>query len=122
MWLSLREQPVQNSWVGARHVDYLRPARLARHQRDGVAADTERRSDRGQGCRRRLAANGTGADPDDQRAVVLAAHARMAGPGPDLDGDQHDPSVPGPPTLEETGLVALGRLAKPHMPTLAIHG
>lgn len=29
----------------------------------------------------------TGADPDDQCAVVLAAHARIAGPGPDPDGE-----------------------------------
>jgi hypothetical protein len=96
--LLLLEQPVQNSRVSARHVEYLRPARLPRHQRDRLAADTERRSDRSQGCRCRLATLGAGADPDDQRAVVFAAHARMGSPGPDPDGDSHDPSVPGPPT------------------------
>jgi hypothetical protein len=98
VWLSLRQQPVQNSRISTRHVDYLRPARLPRHQRDRLAANTERRSDRSQGCRRRLAIDGTCADPDDQRTVVLAAHARMAGSGPDPDGDPHDPSVPGPQT------------------------
>ena len=96
MRLLLPQQPVQNSRVSARHVEYLRPARLPRQQRDRLAANTERRSDRSQGCRCRLAIDGAGADPDDQRAVVLAAHARMGGPGPDPDGDSHDPSVPGP--------------------------
>lgn len=59
---------------------------------------TERRGDRSQGCRRRLAIDGMGAEPDDQRAVVLAAHSWMAGLGPDPDGDPRDPSVPGAPT------------------------
>ena len=98
MRLLLLQQPVQNSRVSARHVEYLRPTRLARHERDRLATDTERRSDRGQGCRCRLAIDGTGADPDDQRAVVLAAHARMGGTRPDPDGDSHEPSVHGPPT------------------------
>jgi hypothetical protein len=87
----LLQQPVQNSRVSARHVEYLRPARLPRHKRDRLAADTERRSDRSQRCRCRLAIDGTGVDPDDQRAVVLAAHARMGGTGPDPDGDSHEP-------------------------------
>jgi hypothetical protein len=41
------------------------------------------------------AIDGTGADPDDQRAVVFAAHVRVGGIGPDLDGDSHEPSVAG---------------------------
>jgi hypothetical protein len=32
-----------------------------------------------------------GAHPDDQGPVVLAADARMAGTGPDPDGDPHGP-------------------------------
>jgi hypothetical protein len=78
--LSLRQQPVENSRVSARHVDYLRPACSPRHQCYRTTADTERRSDRGQGCRRRPAIYGRRADPDDQRTVVLAAYARNGWP------------------------------------------
>ena len=58
-----------------------------------MAADAERRSNRAQGGRRCVAVCGTRADPDDQRAVVLAAHTGMAGSGRDPYGDSHDPSV-----------------------------
>ena len=114
MRLLLLQQPVQNSRVSARHVEYLRPARLPRHKRDRLAADTKRRSDRSQRCRCRLAIDGTGADPNDQRAVVLAAHARMCGAGLDPDGDSHEPSVPG---RRRTGPVSPEGPSRSHLPT-----
>ena len=41
------------------------------------------RGDRGQGGARGLAVHSGGADPDHQRAVMLAAHAGAGRPGPD---------------------------------------
>jgi hypothetical protein len=90
---SLRQQPVENGRVSAIHVEYLRAACGACHQRYRVTADTERRGNRGHCRRRGPAIHGGRADPHDQRAVVIAAHARMAGAGSDPDRDPHDPSL-----------------------------
>ena len=45
------------------------------------------------------AVHGTLADPDYQRAIVLAADAGPGGPGPDPDTDAHHPSVRPAPAL-----------------------
>jgi hypothetical protein len=46
------------------------------------------------------AVHGTLADPDHQRAIVLAADAGPGGPGPDPDTDaHHHPSVRPAPAL-----------------------
>jgi hypothetical protein len=58
-----------------------------------MTADTQRRRHRSQGGRRRPAIHGALADPDDQRAVVLAAHAETGRAGPHPDGNAHHPSV-----------------------------
>jgi hypothetical protein len=72
--LSERQQPVKHSGVSAAHFDYLRPARRPRYQRYLLAADTERGGDRGEGSGGGLTVHRTGADPDNQRATVLAAY------------------------------------------------
>ena len=74
---------------------------LSRHNRDRLAADSERRSDRSQGCRCRLAIDSAGADPDDQCAVVLAAHARMAGPPWLIDSLIRRPGVARVPDMSQ---------------------
>src|SRR5215469_15229800 len=58
-----------------------------------MTADTECRSDRGQRRRGRPAVHRGGADPHHQRAVAIAADARMTGAGRNPDRDPHDPSV-----------------------------
>lgn len=101
-WRSLSQQPVENGRVSAVHVEYLRAACSACHQRYRLTADTERRGNRGHCRRRSPAVHGRRADPHDQRAVVIAADARMAGAGSDPDRDPHDPSLAsGPPSGQE---------------------
>lgn len=74
---SERQQPVKHGGVSASHFDDLRPACCTRHQSYLLAADTERVGDRGQGSGGGLAVHRTGADPDNQRAAVLAAYPWM---------------------------------------------
>jgi hypothetical protein len=58
-----------------------------------MRADTECLGYRSQSGGCGLALHRAGADPDDQRATVLAAHGGAGRPGPDPDSYAHSPSL-----------------------------
>jgi len=70
------QQAVQVYRIGAGHLHDLRAARRSRDQRDSATADAKRGRDRAQRRLGGAAVHGRRADPDDQRAIVFAAHAR----------------------------------------------
>jgi hypothetical protein len=87
------KQPVQEFRVAVRDIDHLQAALRARHEHHITAAHAESSRHRCQRCLGGLAVNRTLSHPDDQRAIMPAAHTGTRRTRPHPDHDPHKLTV-----------------------------